>query len=201
VTTPPREESPRRVANTTVLANGSSRATFENQTTDVREVHLDASVEGVVTIEETEGVPESPPGAPVASYDIQVPEDATETSGTVTFQLSASTLQGRDSNQLAVAHYKNGSWTQLNTTIREREDTVTVIAETDGFSPFAIVLTDDKQSTPITRTSTVPPTQNTPPTSDTPTQHSPSNPQPGFNTPLTVFVVLLGSVLLWRRRA
>lgn len=201
VTITPREEAPRWVANTTIMANGSSRATFENQTTGVREVHLDASVEGVVTIEELEEVPESPLGAPVASYDIQVPEDATETSGTVTFQLSASELQGHDSNQLAVTHYQNGSWTQLNTTIRERDDTVTVSAETDGFSPFAIVLTDDQQSTPITETSTAQPTHNTPSMSDSTTQHSPSNPQPGFNTPLTVFVILLGSVLLWRRRA
>ncbi|WP_049982763.1 CARDB domain-containing protein [Halorubrum sp. BV1] len=83
----------------------------------------------------------NPPGAAVTVQEISVPDDATDRSATIEFDVSADRLDaiGAEPSELTAVRLNEGEWETLDTTVTaETADGVTLEAETPGFSVFAV---------------------------------------------------------------
>jgi PGF-pre-PGF domain-containing protein len=86
----------------------------------------------------------SPSNRLLRTVDIQVPDEWGNTEATVELSVRRSQLDA-ESDRLRIEHYDEsaGSWTTLETAVvRETDTTVTVGAETFGFSLFAVTAVD-----------------------------------------------------------
>jgi len=114
-----------------------SRAEFEDG--PVETVELGAAVEGDVTVRSLNA--SSAPGTPLTRFSVTVPEEARDSPGTVRLRADGSSLDeaGVSSEELVVVKLGDGPPTPLNTTAFDTEAGVTVVADTPGFSEFAVV--------------------------------------------------------------
>jgi hypothetical protein len=106
-------------------------------------------VSGDLSVTELSGPPSNVPSVTdqasvedLVYFDISAPSTTGPTTLNATFKKSS--LQGLDPNEVALWHYDNGQWVELETTVvSETPTTVTVSAVTDGFSPFALAESAD----------------------------------------------------------
>jgi hypothetical protein len=119
------------------VADDVSRAEFEDG--PVETVELGAAVEGDVTVRSLDA--SSAPGTPLTRFSVTVPEEARDSPGTVRLRADGSALDGAgvSSEELVVVKLGDGPPTPLNTTTFDTEAGVTVVADTPGFSEFAVV--------------------------------------------------------------
>ncbi len=168
----------------------------------------------VETLDELpDGVPEPPQGQRIVAADISAPTP-NDGPATVRMQVAGGIVSAynADVERLAIVHFVNGEWQQLETTIVSRGPLV-LEAPVDRFSTFAVVETETPAGTPEPEpdTDTPEPDTDTPepePDTDTP------EPEPDTDTPTStptstpgfgVVVALLGfavavSYTVWRRR-
>ena len=113
--------------------------------TSVEEIRIESDqVDGEVTVADLESEPGETgpsPGASVSVVQITVPDEATDTPGTVRTSVSQSTLNDVDAvaEDLRVNRYAEGDWQPLDTEVVERtDDGVVLEAETPGFSYFSV---------------------------------------------------------------
>lgn len=183
------------------------RISFQNTTTRVVTLSNETA-DGEISVADRSGPPEGasvPAGSMIATVEITVPPAQRNTSATVELAVDSEAVS--DPEQLTVERYdvKEDTWTRLATTVTEQTDsTITVTAETPGFSVFAVTETDDSSdsenstATPDTnRTDGGPETSTPPPDEDvlTPSDPNSSTPQPadqpGFGVVLTAVALLL----------
>jgi len=152
---------------------------------------------GGVSVSELRSPPADAPataGTPVSVVDVSAP-DPTDGPATVALTLNASRLpDDADPRALTVEHYTGGAWESLDTTVDVGDDTVTVTARTDGFSPFAVTYASAEQTSTTTRETTSTSTSST--TTSTSTT---SGSSPGFGVALAL-LAFAGAALLGRRR-
>ncbi|HET6405615.1 MAG TPA: PGF-pre-PGF domain-containing protein [Candidatus Thermoplasmatota archaeon] len=91
----------------------------------------------------------APPGRPLLLFEARVERDDAAPATTLRALLRAcvprDAIAGADVRHLVVQHHVAGSWTPLPTRLVEERATCYLIeAETDGFSPFAIVVDEDE---------------------------------------------------------
>lgn len=79
----------------------------------------------------------------VSIYRIDVPAEASDSAATIEFSLDESALDGADASAVVVEHYDGEEWTALDTSATVEDGEVTVEAETDGFSTFAVTTSGD----------------------------------------------------------
>ena len=93
----------------------------------------------------------------VGYYRISVPEAAADRNATIQLQLSTRTLGTTDSQAIGVSHWNGTAWEPLPTTASSTDDGMTIAADTEQFSVFAVTVaepaattetpTDDEEST------------------------------------------------------
>jgi PGF-pre-PGF domain-containing protein len=165
-----------------------------------------------------EGVSEPPQGQRIVAADISAP---TPNDGPATVRIQVAgrivSAYNADVERLAIVHFVNGEWQQLETTIVSRGPLV-LEAPVDGFSTFAVVETETPAGTPEPDTDTPEPEPDTDtpepepdtdtpepePDTDTPapdTETTTSTGTPGFGLVVTLlgFAVAV-SYTVWRRR-
>lgn len=111
----------------------------------------------------------------VAVYRIEVPEAASETAATVQLTVDEEVLDGADAEEVLVTHWDGEGWTELPTEAATNDGAVTISAETQGFSLFAVTTgdvpaddaTDETETATTTETATA--TTETPSSTDTST--------------------------------
>jgi len=91
----------------------------------------------------------SPPGEALSTTEIRVPQEFTDYSATLRFNLRAdqhnvNELSSDEVDELTVWHHKDGQWDALPTEVIEQtDDGVTLDTQTDGFSYFVITDTSE----------------------------------------------------------
>jgi iron complex transport system substrate-binding protein len=134
----PEDEASEEVFTASVdSVEGTSRATFGNGY--VEAVELGAEVEGDVTVETVDVGDGS--GTPLRRFSVTVPEAARNEPGTVRVTVDSGTLNetGASGDDLLVVKTGGVPPLPLNTTVLDTDDGVTVVADTPGFSEFAVV--------------------------------------------------------------
>lgn len=137
---------------TNITANsetGTATATFDD-TAPVERIEFQpssasgsASATGSVQVTEVSVPPTEtgvPPGSSTTVTDVQVPADMKNQSATVRFRISTERLESIDAapETLRVYRYADGEWQQLDTRVAsETATSVTVAADTPGFSFFS----------------------------------------------------------------
>jgi PGF-pre-PGF domain-containing protein len=111
---------------------------------------------GGVTVEELnelpEGVSEPEQGERISTVDISAP-DPTSGSATVSVTVPQTTVDEFDAQpeNLRIAHYTDGEWQTLDTTLASRNPLV-LEGSVDQFSPFAVIQVDDQATATATPT-------------------------------------------------
>jgi PGF-pre-PGF domain-containing protein/PGF-CTERM protein len=200
------------------------QVSFENTT--ARSVTLsNETATGTISVTDRSGLPDgasAPAGSTVATVEITVPDSQQTTSATIEFGVDADSVT--DPDQLTVERYdsETDTWTQLETTVSGTTDeTITVVAETPGFSIFAVTEpdgdtaptetpasgtngTDEGDAPPTTDTTASPTPDQGPITPSDPDGQSEPEPepedQPGFGVVVAVCALLLAAGLSSRRR-
>lgn len=120
---------------------------------------------GEITAQELEempqGVPAPPQGQTIVSVNISAP-DPSSAAATVTITVSSVIVGAFNANpsNLRIVHYSEGEWVGLNTDLVS-EDPVVLEAQTENFSPFAVVQADQVSTVTSTETKTAQPTDST----------------------------------------
>ena len=113
---------------TTVSGSDVERITFDDQTAS-----------GYVFVEQLRDAPADvdPIDDHVGLYRIDVPDAATEYAATVEFTLAGDSFDDADTESVSVLLWTGEEWAELDTETTVN-DSVTMTAETDGFSLFAV---------------------------------------------------------------
>lgn len=101
---------------------------------------------GVETYNETPDAIDPVPGAMISVSEVLVPADASDTPAMIELRADRERLTTitADVADLQIVRYTDGNWEPLSTTVSEEtDDTVTLEAETPGFSFFAIQATGE----------------------------------------------------------
>jgi PGF-CTERM protein len=195
------------------------------------DVDFDQPTTGRYSIENANSLPASAPdpgGRTVGAVSVEVPDDVADRPATVQITVSRDRLNpGERPSDLRVVHFDEESpdLDTLDSTVDESSpDSITVSAETPGFSVFAIVVGDPTETPSSTMTATVEPQTTTEPVTESATAeattgtHSPSAPSPtdaetptrtprattsggapGFGVVVTLAVLLAGALVVLRR--
>ena len=195
---------------TTVPGSDVERITFDDQTAS-----------GYVFVEQLRDAPADvdPIDDHVGLYRIDVPDAATEYAATVEFTLAGDSFDDADTESVSVLLWTGEEWAELDTETTV-DDEVTVTAETDGFSLFAVttgsetvdsVNETDEETESVSETDEANETSTDSDTdtsasdaetdsSDTePTTESSDEDAPGFGIGVSLLALLL-TALLGRRR-
>jgi PGF-CTERM protein len=143
-------------------------------------VDFDQSATGDVRIDPVDGFPTgapSPDGQVLATVDISPPDAVATDPGRVEVEIDRSTVEdaGADPADLRLLRYdeRSGALEPLDTDVLSEDgDTVTLAAETPGFSVFGVVVADRETTTATATTPT--PTTTAEPTDATESTDSPS---------------------------
>jgi PGF-pre-PGF domain-containing protein len=124
------------------------QVSFENTT--ARAITLsNETATGSVTVTDRSSPPDDatpPPGSSIATVEITVPDAERNTSATIELAVPADAVNNSESLTVQRYNSDNNTWTELETTVEERnETTITVTAETPGFSIFTV--TESNEST------------------------------------------------------
>jgi PGF-pre-PGF domain-containing protein len=91
----------------------------------------------------------NPPGGTVTVQEISVPEDVTDQPATLVFTVPSQRLEmlGGPFDRLSVVRLTDDGWQLLDTTVADQTDTaVTLVAETPGFSVFAVTAVGEPEA-------------------------------------------------------
>ncbi|MDS0260006.1 PKD domain-containing protein [Haloarcula sp. S1CR25-12] len=152
----PADATPTYAERLTVRTNQSGPVTVrfsENATVSSLRVGPETELRGTVTVTEFAGsdsVPSGVPGQPLAALQLTGSPSMTNATVTARMRLSRADLRasGTDAGAVRVAHYVDGSWEVLETSVVNRTgERVTVEAVTSGFSPFALTAVESPQAT------------------------------------------------------
>jgi PGF-CTERM protein/PGF-pre-PGF domain-containing protein len=196
------------------LATDGSTTVDLSGGTDVQNVELTVpGASGDVTVEEMFDLPGDvlkPSQTVVTAVDISAP-NPTDGAATVRISVSPSLVDAYRTTpaNLAIAHYSDGQWTVLDTEVVS-ENPVTLEAQTEGFSLFAVVKAPNAASGTPTATATPEPADTPEPTATSEPAPEPSETDtvtatptgeqfPGFG-PVVAIVALLGAALIALRR-
>lgn len=183
--------------------------------TDVQSiVFSNPEAEGLVTVDQSDNVPEAPKIGDnrqvVSTVTIDVPDEQTNQPATIEFSVSVDRITdaGGDSDDIVVLHAAEGTdeYVTLPTTTRSDNGEITVVAETTGFSAFVLAVGDTTENgsanaTP-TEDETMADTNGTEQSSDrseanqTPAETNDST--PGFSA-LTALIALVAAALFATR--
>lgn len=133
-------------------------ATAAVEATNIETIQIDAADIDIDDIEpvtvtaydnDSDSVGSAPPRS-VEAVNISVPEEVSDRSATVEFNVDAGTLseQSLEPEDIRLEHGTDSGWEELATTVvDESSDQVTFAAETDGFSVFAITAVAEPNAT------------------------------------------------------
>lgn len=171
----------------------------------------DDDVTGTASVSELADVPgDAPTLAPdravAAVFEIEVPDSQTDRSATLEFELTTDEVSdaGLDPDEIAVLRGVESEYQELDTDVTVADDTVTVVADTPGFSTFLVSSSESEPATPDQETETPEPETETPesdaetPESETETPEPEPEEQAGFGA-VVALVALLAAVLITRR--
>lgn len=180
-------------------------------------VTFGGKVDGTVEVTELAGTPDHKAFPSdlilVSVVDISVPDEATDSVATVSMTVAQSRLDdvGVAAEDLVVYHY-DGGWQALDTSVAESGDgTVTLEAETPGFSVFAVgaaaqqtteqtTQTTEQTTEQTSQATTEQTTQTTQTTEQTTGQTTTSsNPLPGFGVTVALVALVALALLAVRR--
>jgi PGF-CTERM protein len=194
------------------------------------DVDFDQPTSGRYSINDVNTLPAGAPdpgGRTVGAVSVDVPDDVADRPATVQITVARDELQpGEQPSDLRVVHYDEDSpdIETLESQVDDRSpDTVTVTAETPGFSVFAVVVGEATDTPSPTPTATEEPETTTEPVTDSATRMatdtasttapSPTDAEtrtgtppattsggaPGFGLVLTLAALLAGAVVVIRR--
>lgn len=190
---------------------GLSAITFNSET-----------VEGTAAVDRLDGVPgNAPPFSPnrpvAAVFAIDVPDEQTDSPATLKFDLRADDFAdvGLDPDEATVLRDLDDEYEQLDPDVEVNGDTVTVTAETPGFSTF--IITDAQTANADASTDTPVPDDGATPASNggtsasngdatempepDPDPEADPEPLPGFGVVVALVALLAAALLAVRRHA